>query len=580
MFPPSPASAGVHDGPLFAAVPDQERLAAALTIALAAAGDVGYEWDLASDEVRFFGAINELFGADSPPATGRAFHDVIVGQDLSARLAALDAHWTDAGIFDCEFRLLLGDGRYRWVHDRGQAARGPDGAPRLVRGVLRAIDRRKLYELSLEQNANFDELTGLFNRPRLQTSLTETLGQVQRYAAVACYMAIAVDKLPVVGEGFGRAAADAVLIGIAHRLERVLRERDVIGRVGVDMFGVILHRCAPDHMAAVAQKLLQAVRTDAIDTPDGPIHVTLSIGGVALADAVSDANELMAKAELALGNARGRGADCFVEYEWSRAQRREHRVQVEVAEQVLRAFKTNQARFAFQPIVDSAHGGTAYYEALLRIEGPDGSVLPAGAFLPAIDRLGLNRIVDLHVLDLAVAELVAHPDISLAVNVSGLTVSDRPWRHHAEHLLRGRPDVAARLIIEITETVAMQDVAEAERFVTAMRALGCRVALDDFGAGYTSFRHLKALSVDIVKIDGSYVQGLPLNPDNQLFVRTLLALCDGFGLKTVAEFVETQAEADLLRTYGVGLLQGYHCGKPQLDRPWMRDLPPLRAVGD
>jgi EAL domain-containing protein (putative c-di-GMP-specific phosphodiesterase class I) len=126
----------------------------------------------------------------------------------------------------------------------------------------------------------------------------------------------------------------------------------------------------------------------------------------------------------------------------------------------------------------------------------------------------------------------------------------------------------------------MQDVAEAERFVTAMRALGCRVALDDFGAGYTSFRHLKALSVDIVKIDGSYVQGLPVNTDNQLFVRTLLALCNGFGLKTVAEFVETQAEADLLRAYGIGLLQGYHCGKPQLDRPWMRDLPGFRAVGD
>jgi EAL domain-containing protein (putative c-di-GMP-specific phosphodiesterase class I) len=129
--------------------------------------------------------------------------------------------------------------------------------------------------------------------------------------------------------------------------------------------------------------------------------------------------------------------------------------------------------------------------------------------------------------------------------------------------------MAERLTVEITETVALEDIDETARFVRSLRDLGCRVALDDFGAGYTSFRNLKALAVDCVKIDGSYVRGLEDNVDNQLFVRTLLGLAEGLGLVTVAECVETAPEAALLTRRGVRFLQGWHFGKPEIDRPWL-----------
>jgi len=172
-------------------------------------------------------------------------------------------------------------------------------------------------------------------------------------------------------------------------------------------------------------------------------------------------------------------------------------------------------------------------------------------------------------LELAVEELSAYPELSLAVNVSGHTTSDRNWLRTLGTLVRGIPEVARRLTVEITETVALQDIDETARFVRKLRDLGCRVSLDDFGAGYTSFRNLKALEVDCVKIDGSFVRGLSENVDNQLFVRTLLGLAEGLGLVTVAECVETAPEAALLTRRGVRFLQGWHFGKPEIDRPWL-----------
>jgi len=136
-------------------------------------------------------------------------------------------------------------------------------------------------------------------------------------------------------------------------------------------------------------------------------------------------------------------------------------------------------------------------------------------------------------------------------------------------MLRGKPEIAGRLIVEITETAALHDIEESARFVTALRDIGCRVAVDDFGAGFTSFRHLRALTADIVKIDGSFVRNLSDNVDNQLFIRNLLGLADAFGLETVAECVETADDAAFLVGEGVQYLQGYYFGRPSLERPWL-----------
>jgi EAL domain-containing protein (putative c-di-GMP-specific phosphodiesterase class I) len=161
----------------------------------------------------------------------------------------------------------------------------------------------------------------------------------------------------------------------------------------------------------------------------------------------------------------------------------------------------------------------------------------------------------------------------LAINISAVTASDASWLRTLSAGVKNRPDMATRLIVELTETVALENIEETARFVSALRALGVRVALDDFGAGFTSFRNLRALAVDTIKIDGSFIKDLAANVDNQVFVRTLMGLANSFGLSTVAECVETSADAAHLADRGVEFLQGYFFGRPSVERPWLTETP-------
>ena len=187
-------------------------------------------------------------------------------------------------------------------------------------------------------------------------------------------------------------------------------------------------------------------------------------------------------------------------------------------------------------------------------------MIPAGHFVPVVERLGLMRTLDRRALDLTLQTLESNPDVTLAFNISGVTAADRGWLRTLIARLKDRPELASRLIVEITETAALHDLEDSARFVSIMRDLGCQVAIDDFAAGFTTFRHLKALTVDIVKIDGSFVRNLVDNKENQLFIRNLLSLARAFNLVTVAECVETLEDAQILVREGVNQLQGYYFG--------------------
>jgi len=334
-----------------------------------------------------------------------------------------------------------------------------------------------------------------------------------------------------------------------------------------DRFGIVVSHCAESDLGAVAEKILESMRATAIDTPSGPVQATISAGGAVFpTDHAQTAQDIMRRADVALLEAKRLGRDCFVPYHNSEQQQRDRRRDVVITKQVQQALKNDQRLLAYQPIVRATDGKISFYECLLRMVDEDGALVPAGVFVPVIERMGLIRTVDRRVLAMAVEELTRSLDVVLAINASALTTSDRPWLRLLVALLKNRPDLAERLIVEITETVALHDLDETARFVAAVRALGCRVALDDFGAGYTSFRHLKALAVDIVKIDGSFVHNLSHDLDNQLFIRTLLSLAEGFRLQTVAECVETAEDASYLIEQGVELLQGYYFGKPSVKR--------------
>ncbi len=262
----------------------------------------------------------------------------------------------------------------------------------------------------------------------------------------------------------------------------------------------------------------------------------------------------------------------------SEEQRRSYRANMELGEQVTEAIKDERLVFAYQPIVDAVSHEVRYHECLLRMYSPDGELIPAGQFVPVVERLGLMRALDRRALDLTLRDLEANPDVTLAFNISGVTAADRGWLRTLIARLKDRSDLASRLIVEITETAALHDLEDSARFVSIIRDLGCRVAVDDFGAGYTTFRHLKALPVDVVKIDGSFVRNLADNKENQLFIRNLLSLARAFNLVTIAECVENLEDAEILASEGVDLLQGYYFGKPDVAPAW-RAARPIPALG-
>jgi EAL domain-containing protein (putative c-di-GMP-specific phosphodiesterase class I) len=237
------------------------------------------------------------------------------------------------------------------------------------------------------------------------------------------------------------------------------------------------------------------------------------------------------------------------------------------------ALRKNRLLFAFQPIVCAATGTVDYFECLLRMRDEAGRIVVGAEFITPVEQLGLIGHIDRFVLEEAVRELDTYPEVRLGFNVSGLTAGDRPWLRSLISRLRNRPALARRLVVEITETAALGDIEESARFVDTLRDAGCRVALDDFGAGHTSLRHLQSLAVDIVKIDGSFIRNLSDSPEDRVFLRHLLGLAKGFGLSTVAECVESAEDASLLRAEGIGYLQGYHIGAPTIERPWLGPPP-------
>ena len=230
-------------------------------------------------------------------------------------------------------------------------------------------------------------------------------------------------------------------------------------------------------------------------------------------------------------------------------------------------------------MVDARSHAVQFYECLLRMYAPDGKLVAAGEFVPVAERLGMIRALDRRALNMALHDLESQPNVTLAVNISGVTAGDRGWLRTLVTRLKDRPDLARRLIVEITETAALHDLEDSARFVSVLRGLGCRVAVDDFGAGYTTFRHLKALTVDVVKIDGAFVRDLANDQENQLFIRNLLSLSQTFNLCTIAECVETEEEANILLSEGVHFLQGYFFGRPDTDPTWRRQIAPYKSGG-
>jgi diguanylate cyclase (GGDEF)-like protein len=543
-----------------------------LKSAVKAVGDAAYRWAIDEDTLAWGPGAELLLGISdiSKLATHRDFAARLVAEGPNRYERICRSRESDKGsgvTYELEYQIRDDFGGTRWVEDRGRWFGGPDGAPAFAVGVLRAIDERHKRESELVRLSTYDELTGLLNRVRLKEALTDAMIASQRGRQNSAFLLIAVDNLALINDAFGFDVADEVIVSVGERLRSLARRGDSLGRYAGNKFGLVLHNCNEERLGGVCERLLAEVRDKVVMTARGPVAVTVSAGSIALPGHASSVDQALARAEEALISAKQRLRDSHVVYTPSREREKTRLRNINVADELITALNDKRIRIAYQPIVDACTGEAAIYECLVRMEQPDGSLVSAGHFVPVAEKLGIIGLLDYRVMELAVEALRTHPDVMLSLNVSGRTTADRLWRETLASHLTADKNLARRLVIEITETVAIHEVVELTEFVAKFRELGCQIAIDDFGAGYTSFRNLKMLDVDLVKIDGSFVIDLATNPDNQFFVRTLVDLARNFNLPTVAEWVSNEEEVEMLRDLGVKYLQGFYLGEPAMSLP-------------
>ena len=539
---------------------------------LASLGQAAFVWDIATDAIAWSDHAAAVF-PDIPAAalaSGAEFAKLIepvgsirtdaLGHSSSARGGT--AYRIEYGVRTSTSAPVL------WIEESGCWFAGADGRPARAQGIVRVNNERHARDEQLVRLLRHDPLTGELNRTHLVASLAESIEEAARFRASSAFMLIGIDRLARINDAFGFDVADAVISEVATRIRARLRNGDVLGRFSGNKFGLILKNCTVDDINIAAERFLAGIRDDVVPTRSGPVSVTASIGAVSVPRYARNADEAVNRAQETLDMAKRRRAGSFSLWRPNVERDAQRRVNIRVTDEIVTALNERRIAMAFEPVVEARSRDTAFYECLVRMEQDDGQVLLAPDIVPVAEKLGLIRLVDHRVLELVVAELAGSANVQLSLNISPDTTMDPDWWASIESLMRAHPGVAERLIVEITETVAIQDIDGLRGFVTRLKNFGSRIAIDDFGAGYTSFRNLRKLGVDIVKIDGAFVQNIARSADDRAFVQTLIDLARRLEIKTVAEWVQDDESAALLRDWGCDYIQGRLIGLASAARPW------------
>jgi len=530
---------------------------------ITASGHVGYQWDLKTDRLIWFGPWQSLFGAarQAPPSNAVEF---------SAALLANDHHliFNDpTPSFDREYRLRAPDGSLVWVQEHGTTD-FENGHPVRQQGLMRQIESSSQQTGTTYTSPDRDPLTGRPNRACMVAIIDKLLKGPREMRNQSAFLAVGIDKLAFVNEAMGTKAGDLLIGAVADRLNQLCPTRALVGRISGDLFGIILPGLESER-DSLAKLILASFHNHALSAGETTLHLSVCVGSLSFAQTENDAPTVMIHAEQALLEARSMGRGQHVVYIESQHRSEENRAILEIGEHVKKALKGDNLRLAFQPVVNAQTGEIEFYEVLARLFDEDGKLMTAADFIPVVEQMGLAPDFDRHVLDLSIKELELSDTLRLAVNISGLTAALPDWPSYVQSKLEARPDIAQRIIIEITENAAVLDIAKIKCLVDSLRQMGSQVALDDFGAGSTSIRHLRDLSLAIMKIDRDLLNNILTSPEQQHLVRMLTSMAHGLGLRTVAEGIETEEVAQWLRDENTDMLQGYHLGRPSLDRPWL-----------
>ncbi len=464
------------------------------------------------------------------------------------------------------------------------------GAEHLFVCTVHDLTEQRRAEHEAEYLTDHDPVTGLLNQRGILLVLANLLELARRNQRHLACLNLGIERFVQINEMYGRQVGDAILVQVGEFLRRAVRGADLVGRdeetlvarLGGNRFLVVLPETGEAGARTVAEKLLTGLghlthevrgetatgaslhRGPRLDPGGELLHLTGKTGITCYPEHGASAEELVSRAEITLRQAQEHPLDAILVFS---AELREQETRTHHWLQRLHtAIEEGRLVLHFQPVLRIADNTVRHYEALVRLQEPDGTLILPGEFIPAAEKSGLITRIDYRVLELAFSHLAgleaAGRDISLAINISGAHLGDDALFRWLQRVFDEGGVTPGRVLFEITETAAVRNLLRAKAFMEPLCALGCRFVLDDFGVGFTSFTHLRALPVEIVKIDGSFVRDLPVNPQNRALVKAITEVAHSLGKQVVAEYVESAEILAVLRELGVDYAQGFYIGRP------------------
>ncbi|MBK9088594.1 MAG: bifunctional diguanylate cyclase/phosphodiesterase [Holophagales bacterium] len=498
--------------------------------------------------------------------------------DGETRDRLLTAALEPAGASNVEVRVAFEDGassKVFWVSARRlgnveparlvACARNVSVAHALTRDIARA-------ETLAGTQASRDPVTGFVTRAAFQEILEKAIEDANRAKRPLALLFFDLDDFKALNDTHGLAAGDEYLRRLGEALTRALRPGRIFARLGGDEFGLLSPDTTSAEAALEADNLVRFL-TEFSPTFEGrKLQITASVGVAVYPAHGQRASDLMLAADLAMHQAKARGRARFILHDPTARERERIGLLRGQADRIRTALSAGRFVPLFQPISEVPTGRIVAAETLVRLREEDGSLTSPDEFLDAAERFGFVTAIDRVVIGSTFDALIAarkriSPDLEVSINLSGLDFEDDALVADISRLARLKGIRPSRITFEITETAALRDLGRVQDFTGALTSEGFKFALDDFGVGFSSFRYLRDLPMSTLKFDQSYVRDLPHKMENRVFVRGIAEICRGFGVKTVAEGVETPEILTILRELGVDRAQGYHIGYPALELP-------------
>ncbi len=435
--------------------------------------------------------------------------------------------------------------------------------------IFHDVSKESRMFRKLSYQASHDTLTGLVNRREFENCLTTAIEDIKsNREQTHALLYIDLDQFKVVNDTFGHVAGDALLKQLSELIQKSIRSTDILARLSGDEFGVLVERCDDERAIEVAEAIRGSIEDYRFEWQDSFTNIRCSIGIVMMTSENADVAGLMSSADVACYSAKDMGRNQIHMYKDSDASLRHE--EMKWVSRITSAVEDNRLELFYQPIIgigkdnDSARG---HYELLLRMRDENGELVGPNQFIPAAERYNLMSTLDRWVIHEALSQLAdrnreGEARYTIAINLSGTSLSEDRFLDFVINELKAQKLPAGAICFEITETAAISNLSRVIYFMQALKKLGCKFSLDDFGSGLSSFTYLKNLPVDYLKIDGQFIRHVAEDNVDESMVRAISEVGHAMGIETIAERVETKQVLDKLGALGVEFAQGYYIARP------------------